>query len=284
MIANPDRRLVSRVAIFGNKTRFFACLGAFTILNLYATTILHAIRVDGFVWALASFLGISAVVWFALYVIVKIGYEKHGPDRQADKLFAIVSLIVLLLSASPWHVLSLPGLIILGGFGLLTESSNTPVRRMSVILLSVALSNLIGRCLLIAFGAPIVAFDAHFVAMMAGVVARNNVVDFAEGGRSFMVGLPCSSVHNMSLGFILWASVTQSFALRIDKRQMVWCAAAVTALFLVNALRLTLIAWYPSHFDALHNGMIGGLFGWLSLFAAAAIVGLGALDGARRAA
>lgn len=254
-------------------------------VNLHAPSIIGSVQSMGWVVALSNLLGLNAIVLFAIYGLWTIGQEESamgtaGPLSRAD---VAVLGIAMLLSLIPWHIAALGALLMLGGWGWITGAPGSADRRAALVMLAIASTVAIGRLVLHSVGDTVVGLDAHFVGWLAGMSVRGNVVDFVgPGSRSFIIGLPCSSVHNMSQAVLLWATVTQLLRLRIDAALAGFALLAMLGLFLVNAVRLVAIAWYPAHFDSIHNGLIGDVFGLISLIVAALIVAAGALHAHRR--
>lgn len=261
-------------------------------VNLHATYIIGSIQASGWLVALTNLFGLGAIFLFALYGLWTIGQDNGGKDNGGDaaapalsRADTMVIAVSLALSLVPWHIAALAALLLLGLWCWIIGTSGSAERRAGLIMLAIAGSVAIGRLLLHSVGDSVVSLDAQFVGWLAGVPVRGNVVDFTgPGTRSFIIGLPCSSVHNMSQAVLLWATVTQLLRLRIDAILAAFALLAMAGLFLINAVRLAAIAWYPAHFDAIHNGQIGELFGLASLIVAALIVAAGALHAHHRQA
>ncbi len=256
-------------------------------VNLHATYIIGSVQSYGWVVAFSNLFGLSAILLFALYGLWTIGQEDSaaGTQRRLSRADAVVLGVALLASLIPWHIAAFAALVLLAGWCWITSVTGSVERRAAVIMLAIAGSIAIGRILLHSVGDNVVSLDAQFVGWLAGVPVRGNVVDFASTGAStpsFIVGLPCSSVHNMSQAVLLWATVTQLLRQKIDAALVGFAVMAMLGLFLVNAVRLAAMAWYPAHFETIHNGIIGELFGLASLIVAALIVAAGALHAHRR--
>lgn len=254
-----------------------ALVGALATVNVHASRIAGTVAADGWPTAAMGLFGVSAITWCAIVAMLLIAHEDGPmPPEPLSLADGVTMASALLLILFPWHAASLLALLLLGGWTYWRSPTGSRARRIAVIMLALGGSIAIGRLLLNSVGSTIVNIDAHFVAWLAGVPVRGNVVDFAaEQGGTFIVGVSCSSVQNMSLATVLWATAVQLFDLRTDWRLITTCIAAMAGLFLVNAARLTTIAWYPRHFDTIHNGDVAAMFGFAGLVVAAVIVGIG---------
>ncbi len=260
-------------------------VGALATINVHAVFFIGSVQSVGWVEASLGLFGFSAILWFALYAIVTTGHDIDSamPPRPLGRGDAVILSVALILIVLPWHFLALPAMLLVAGWSITTAPVGAPERRAGVILLTLGGSIVVARVLLNGFGDSIVAFDAQFVGWLAGVPVNHNMVDFAVAGeRSFIIGPPCSSVHNMSLAAVLWASVVQLLRIRTDVRLFGFCVLAMIGMFLVNAIRLVAIAWYPDHFDSIHSGTIGSWFGIASLIVAGTVVLCGVIDAHRR--
>lgn len=271
----------------GPRALWLGFAGIVAAINVHAGLIIGSVQADGVLVAASNLFGLNAVLLFALYGLWTIGHEgaraTDAPDLSRGDMLVIG--LALALSLVPWNVLALPALLLLALWSLHCGAPGSAERRAGVIMLALAGSIITARLLLNSVGDTVVILDAHFVGWLAGVPVRDNVVDFqGSEGRSFVIGPACSSVHNMSQAVLLWATVTQLLRLRIDAPLAAFGLLAMAGVFMVNALRLTAIAWFPQHFDEIHVGSIAGLFGLASLIVAALIVAAGALDAHRRQA
>jgi exosortase/archaeosortase family protein len=256
-------------------------------INVHAGLVIGSVQADGLLVAAGNLFGLNAVLLFALYGLWTIGNEgARGPEAgDLTRANMLVLALALALTLVPWNVAALPGLLLLSLWSLRVGTAGSAEWRAGLIMLALAGSMITARLLLNSVGDKVLILDAQFVAWLAGVPVQGNVVDFqgSEGG-SFIIGPACSSVHNMSHAVLLWATVTQLLRLRIDAMLAAFALLAMAGMFLVNALRLTAIAWYPQHFDEIHVGTIASLFGLASLLVAALIVAAGALHAHHRQA
>ena len=173
-------------------------------------------------------------------------------------------------------------LTVVAAWGIASAASGSALRRASIVLLSLTAFLLWGR-LVLAWGAgPLLAADARFVGLFAGVGSAGNSVSFADGA-GFAIAPGCSSLHGISLALILWTTTVQYFAIPISARVWLTLALALLVSLLVNASRLAVIAWNPRQFDFWHTGGGSALFGWIALGAIVAVV-YGGLGRARRLA
>ena len=139
-----------------------------------------------------------------------------------------------------------------------------------------------GRVALHAFAAPILALDARVVGSVIGATVEGNTVHFANARGQFLIGGPCSSVHNISLAVVLSTQCRGPVqgACRCphcgiwprdgcnDVRNQYRAARAIGA--------------NPDSFDFLHHGIGEGLFGWAELIGARILAALGVSDAVAR--
>lgn len=254
---------------------FAALLAA---INGVSTTILASF--EGFGWrgALLDLSGVSAVFWFALYAVVTLARAAPSalPPATARPADSWVAALVVALALWPSARAGAIGVLISALY--LARRHDDPRARPIAVILFALSGMLVAGPLLLAFAGPaLLTLDARFVAWLADVASSGTTVRFTGDHGLFVIAVPCSSVHNVSLAVILWASLTQLLGFRVTPRLLALCALAIATMVLVNGLRLAAIAHYHGSFDWLHVGGGAQLFGWASLLAAGLVIGGGLL-------
>jgi hypothetical protein len=245
-------------------------------INGVSTTIFASF--EGFGWrgALLDLSGVSAVFWFALYAVVTLACatpSRVAPtaDRPADTWVAV---LVVALALWPSARAGAIGVLISACY--LARRRDDPRARPIAVILFALSGMLVAGPLLLAFAGPaLLTLDARFVGWLADVASSGTTVRFTGDHGLFVIAVPCSSVHNISLAVILWASLTQLLGFRVTPKLLALCGAAMATMVLVNGLRLATIAHYHGAFDWLHVGGGAQLFGWASLIAAGLVIGGG---------
>jgi len=242
--------------------------------------LLGAFRALGLMEGMLALGGVSAIIWFALFALLAIAREPGFDGCRPRDLPLLAAACIAALLPSAW--IAAVALFATGLYLAATSDGGARDGRIAVVLLALSGPLLWGRLLMVAFAPLLLSLDSHFVALIAGTSASGNTVRFAGSAGRFVVGIPCSSIHNISLAIVLWGTLVALLKLRIDARLVGFGVAATVAMFLVNAARLASIALFPADFDLLHLGAGAGAFGWASMIAAALIVGYGAHDAALR--
>ena len=227
-----------------DRATLFALAGVLLALNGFADTILGTFRQVGMVDGLLALAGVSAIAWFALFAALSIAREPGFDPCRAYDLPVLALAGFAALVPSSW--IAALGLCALG-LSYLAASGDRETRSGRIALVLIALSGplLWGRLIMVALSPTLLTIDSQFVALLAGTEATGNTVRFAGDAGQFVVGIPCSSIHNISLAVVLWGTLVSLLKLRIDLRLTVFCIAAAVAMFLVNAVRLASIALLP---------------------------------------
>ena len=258
----------------------FAAAGILAALNAEAGQILSTLTFQTPMEAAFGLAGISAVIWVAMIAAWSIGKEE--PRRVDGARDAMVLALVIVLSFLPISYAAQAGLLLCGGYLVATSERRHPARRAGFVLLALTGPLIWGRILLNLFAAPILSFDAHIVGAVLGHPANGNIFESASGGRHFIIGDLCSSVHNMSLAIVLWTTAGMLFDLRIDRRYVAVGVAMAAFMFALNIARLATIGLFPQYFTFLHFGAGAALFGWAGLIGAALLAGWGVANAAAR--
>lgn len=254
----------------------FAAAGVLAALNAQADHIIMNLTWLSPADALLNLGGVSAVIWAAMFAAWKIGNESdHRLEGVRD--LTVLALIIV-LSFLPVSYAAQAGLLLCACYLLLTATPGDGAERRSALVLLALTGPLIcGRLVLRLFEAPILSLDAHIVGAAIGSPVDGNIVGFADGGGRFIIGDPCSSVHNMSLAIVLWTTAAMLFRIRIDRPYLLVGIAMAASMFALNVVRLSVLGIFPQHFDFLHDGGGAVLFGWAGLICAAALAGFGVI-------
>ena len=252
------------------RDRLFAFAFLLLTLNALTTFVGEAVLAHGWLAASLNLFDVSAIVWLALAAGLALLWntEPASASRRGDNAMLGIALLAALL---PIPVASSAMLTVLALWSWLTSRPGSALRRASVIFLSVTAFLLWGRVGLAWGAGPLLETDARFVSLLSGMPSAGNAVYFADGTR-FVIAPGCSSLHGISLALILWTTTIEYFAIRPDVRAWLTLALAIGGAILVNALRLSVIAWNPRDFAYWHVGTGGTLFGWLALAVMVAVI------------
>jgi exosortase/archaeosortase family protein len=267
--ASRARRVVPADAI-----HLLAGAALLAAINGVSATIFGSFAGFGWRGALLDLSGVSAVFWFALYAIFMLA-RGEAPRAAPHRGDLWIAAIVVGLACWPSARAAAIGVLISAVYLARRPGSDPRAVPMSVILFALSGMLVAGPVLIALAGPYLLSLDAHFVGWLADVATTGTTVRFAGDQDVFTIGVPCSSIHNVSLAVILWASLTQLLDYRVTPRLIALCGAAMAAMIVVNGLRLAAIAHYRGSFDWLHDGLGAQLFGWASLAAAGLVIGVG---------
>lgn len=259
---------------FRHRAEGFAVIGTVALFNALAGKLASALHGEGLAGALLSLGGVSAIIWFALIVMLVIA-RKADDDRSLTPLDRAVLVIMTILAAFPFNFAGAIAVLAGGLYLFATSTPRSAARGIAVILVALTGPLIWGRFLLTFFGTKLLGWDAYLAAAMAGSTVDGNVVDLVGGHGRLYVALGCSSLHNMSLSVLLFIVIVQFLRLKITPGLLAVCAASAAAMAVVNIMRLATIARFPDHFEYFHVGQGAALFGMASFAAAAAVTGAG---------
>lgn len=224
---------------------------------------------------------VSALVWFALFAAWSITRQGGGQSGAWQRGDAAVLTGTLLASLLPFPFLAAVAGLLAPLWLCLGARRASSEWRAGLVLAAVGLQLIGGRLFLLLFGDVILWADTALVGWAAATDAAGNMLTRPDG-TNLIVSSGCSSVHNVSLALLGWVALVQLVRLRTDRRLLVYVAASVAAMIALNAARIVSLAWFPEHFDMLHHGTGGAMFGWAALLVFAAIAAAGVIDAADR--
>jgi len=274
-------RQIQRLSLNGiSRAGTFAGAGVLAAINSLADKIILAFAHAPMIGVIANLAGISAVIWFAMYAALKIGWDAE-PDqlRKSDWLALLAVLVSAIL---PVTYAAKAGLLLCGFYLLATTRPDEPAHRVALVLTALTWTFVWGPLILNIFSGPVLAVDAHIVALLIGSDVSGNEVQFVHSPDSFLIAGGCSSVHNISLAIVLWWTAIALFDLRVDARLVATGAAMIFFMFALNIARLCAIGLYPDRFEFIHSGVGAALFGWTGLIGVAILAALGSHDALNR--
>ena len=269
-----NRTLAASAAI--NRPVLFFWLFLLAAGNKLIGVAITTVAQNGLARAAFDLFGISLILWVAVAAgLALVRRAAVEPIRPRDLPIATVVVAAAIL---PVPGLSAVVLTLLAAYTTVTSKADSELRRGALVFLSTTSSMIWGATFLEMFSGPLLGADAYIVGQIAGAAQTGNQLSFVDGSGTFVIVPGCSSFHSMSLALIFWVTVNQWFRVPFDRKAVLWGLAAIAATMAVNAARLTLIAWFPAHFELIHSGWGVPVIGWTTLFLIVTIV----LYGARR--
>jgi exosortase/archaeosortase family protein len=103
---------------------------------------------------------------------------------------------------------------------------------------------------------------------------HGNTITLADGRTHLFIAAGCSSLANVSLVVLCWTMFCQLKARRISEDYL-WCLAASCAIVAINVGRISLIGFFPQHYELLHGALGASLASWLIVIAMMGIFAFG---------
>ena len=236
----------------------------------------------GYLIAALSLLGVSGVIWLALYAILKFGFSPHARQSLAKFDHLVLGGLVV-ASLLPIQMASSAAVFGAAVYLLFTTTSGQPLWRVAVVALATTGPLLWGPLSLSLLGPEITRIEALIVGTVTGLPTQGNVYLAVDGHTTFIVAGGCSALANISLTLLVTAVLTQLLDIPLSRRLVPVVLTAVLATIAVNSARLAAVGYFPQHFEYLHVGFGRQLFGWAGLIAMGAVVGFGLYRAARPA-
>ncbi len=261
---------------------FFSIALLLVAINSLSTRISASLKTNDGLGALVDLFGVNAVIWFALYAILRIGQDS-GEREGISRVDVIIGLGMVVACLLPTQI---PALAALAGGSLylfLTSAKASNSRRIGVIALTLTGPLLWGSLALRLLGPELLAFDALLGAAFVGYSTLGNVIVTPTENIDLLVGPGCSAFRNVTLVFVLTASLSQLLDAPFDRRMAQWMAVAVACVIVINGLRLATLARFPEHFGYFHNGGGMVIFSYVTLLVTGLVIGIAIMRGTRDA-
>lgn len=254
------------------RVELFSAILVVAALNAASHRILSSLEA-GLGAAALDLFKISAIIWFALYAILRIGLEnaeRATPTRTDVMVLAGVILAAFLPTRAPALLAMLAGATYL----LATSSKGSAGRRISGIVLTLAGPLLLGPLMLNLAGTELLPVDAWLAATLSGNTAVGNVVQTPLGVPDLLIMPGCSAFGNLTLVVVLAVTLANLMNVPFGPGLRIGVLAAGVAVIIVNTVRLASMAIWPENFEWLHVGGGATLFGYATLLVMAPIIGV----------
>jgi exosortase/archaeosortase family protein len=216
---------------------------------------------------LESFLntfGISALVWAGVYICLK--FFSNVSDKPMTSRTRVVLCLVLLFSFLPSSQLIWPALSFLAAYLIVdANDENEDQKRGAWVLLALTVPMFWSKRLFSLFSDIFLSMDAVLVSSITGTPRTANLVAMPGGGGYLQIAAPCSSMANVSLAILAWVLFSRTEGLETRVSSFAWCLAACLSVVVINVTRISLIGYFPQHYELIH-GAVGSTFAaWISL-------------------
>lgn len=251
-----------REAIF-NKPRLMSFILILLFSNALLFRVANGIVLNGFLPSIADTFGVSALVWFGAYLSIKYASEIEARESTfLDKVVLSLALIVCVLPIGPltWVFISVAAI-----YFIRTSKVGSKQYRSGWIALSLTIPMFWSHRLFSLFSGFFLSIDASMVAKITGTERVANLVAIPGGGGYLQIAAPCSSMANLSLAVLCWSIFTQLRNLQWHPRNIAWCGLSCILVMGINVTRISLIGFYPQHYEMLHGGIGATVAGWTTL-------------------
>lgn len=240
----------------------FGGLLAIGFANGTAEDIAAAISIKGLAFAALDTFDISVIVWIGLAVgLLLVARSPQVMASRAELLLGTGAGLAMLLPVPVLSWLAFAG-VALSLF--VSSSRGSAQRRGAVILLAVTIPMFWTRIIMSVFNDAILAVDAALVARAVGTAREGNLVPFADGSGALWIAPDCSSFTNLSLTILAFVVLINATSGRWSLAKLGLGALACLVVVIINVSRISLIGYYPQHFDLIHGAVGAGVAGWLT--------------------
>jgi exosortase/archaeosortase family protein len=232
------------------RNEFFALLYIVGCANGLLGRIIQSLQFSDWEGAITG-IDINAIVLLACFAgISLVGGEDSETLRPLD---LVVAAIFLLFVALPVFPLSWVGVTGLSVYILFFAKANADRVRGALILLALTAPMLWSRLLFQMFAKTILNIDASLVSLLLGTDRSGNMVRFVDNS-GYMVVMPrCSSLANMSLALLCWATITQWVRHRWRAADIAWGTLACFTVIAVNVSRISIMGLSRNNYDYMHS-------------------------------
>jgi hypothetical protein len=246
----PIRGFLLRAASELPRGQYFAGLFILGCVSGLTSRVIQSVYRTGWADALFNTFEISALVLFSCIAGILLVLRDRTVGVSVLDLalgVAFAFLAILPIGALGW--IAVTGLSLY----LIVSTDIDTSRRGAVILLATTVPMLWSHILFQFFANSILAVDASLVSWLLGTQRTGNLVGFADHSAQLVIMPACSSLANVSLAFLCWATLSQLVNHRKAVSDFFWCFLACAAVIFVNVARMAICGLSEWHYAIFHS-------------------------------
>ena len=229
---------------------FFAGLFTLGCVSGLTSRIIQSVNRLGWADALFNTFDISVIVWISCIAGVSLVLRDRTIGVRSSDLAlgaGFVFLVILPIGPLSWLAVTALSLYII------MSANVASTRRGAFILLATTVPMLWSRLLFQFFANLILQIDASLVGWMLGTHRTGDIVEFTDGSGVLVILPACSSLANVSLAFLCWATVSQLVGHKKSAYDLLWCLLACISVIAVNVTRISLMGLSQWNYITVHG-------------------------------
>lgn len=255
----------------------FAGLVLLCVVNGVTPRIVLAGEAQGWLNALQGTFGISVLIWAAAWLSLRyLLTAPQTPLRKGDLPIAVAAASLTLVPVASLSWVALAGISL---WLIRTSPPRSDLHRGAWIGFALTVPAFWSKEVFGVLSQYILQIEAVLIGTAMGTPFEGNRVQFANGSGYMQILPACSSFANVSLAILSWMMFSQVSGYTNRPRAMMWCGLACVAVLVINVTRISLIGFFPHHYDLLHGPIGETVAGWMTLLATVAICAVGVRDG-----
>ena len=220
-----------------------------------------AVSEAGFLSAAMNTFDVSVFVWLAFGAGLLLVGRSSSIESNTDNwpLAAAGSAMLLPVPDLSWLANSALALYLF-----VRSAPGSTLRRGAAILFAVTIPMFWARIVLSVFNDTILAVDATLTAWAVGSERNGNIVPFADGSGAMWIAPGCSSFSNLSLVILAFVGLVNVTSGKWSRATLGLGVLTCALVVVVNVTRISLIGYYPDHYELIHGQVGAGVAGWLT--------------------
>lgn len=240
------------------RSNLFCLVFGFGLINAMIRPVRDHVMEFGFAESLIEGLGISFIVWFAIYCSFDLLRKCSGQEATSkDWEFSLFAMLLLLI---PSAFLSWGALAFFAAYcSFVAFRRGTIGRNASLIMLVVALRVPVSDICLKLSADALLQFDAMATVTLLSLIENEAVragnIVIGSGGHELLIMTGCASFTNISLALLLWFTVVRTQIMRWRGSLALYVLPLIVIVMGVNIIRLSLMTLSQEQYFFYHDGM-----------------------------
>ena len=239
------------------------------VTNVMVRYVFASIGMYGLIGSVAATFNISIIVWIALiwpFIMMSSASKGSVVGAEINRFDALICSLAILISLAPIEYVGWLAVFIIGLGAYSNSENDSQLRNAGIVLCALTVPQFWAKIIFTFTSKYILIADSMLVSLFTGTYRTGNIVKMPNFEGYLQISGPCSSFANISLGFLGWLLVVLYYERRFSLRLYGYGLLVSFLVVLVNTSRISLIAYFPSQFHLLHDGIGSTVIGWIYVF------------------
>jgi hypothetical protein len=200
------------------------------------------------------------MAWYAIFRL----FAAADPTPKAQLQDILIPAALCLLALLPTNPMIWSAALGVAIFGIISSKGDPKLRAGAIVLAALTVQQFWGHIFFNFFAIFLLQAETAVVGTVlqmirAGTVWRENIIT-GPSGHGLIIYSTCSSFHNLSLAGLCWVTISKLRNPQWRNRDLIVGLSVIMVMFVLNVMRLCLMAWNVGLYHYWHEGVGARIF------------------------